>query len=57
MYAYYLWDHPFNDRFLRERAMASNPKMEYQIFFAFSKRNQLGYLRFEGIFPFPSNLR
>ena len=31
----------FNNRFLRERGMAFNPKMEYQVFFAFSKRNQL----------------
>jgi polyphosphate kinase len=58
----------FNDRFLRERGMASNPKMEYQVFLCIFQKNSAtyGYLRFEGngkkaipkgIFPFPSNLR
>ena len=31
--------HHLNNRFLRERGMASNPKMEYQVFFAFFKKN------------------
>ena len=57
MYAYYSWDHLFNDRFLRERGMASNPKMEYQVSLHFPKEISYGYLRYEGIFPFPSNLR
>ena len=33
--------HLRNNRFLRERGMASTPKKEYQFFFAFSKRTQL----------------
>ena len=28
-----------NNRFLRERGMASNPKMEYQVFLCISQRN------------------
>ena len=29
----------FNDRFLRERDMASNPKMEYQVFLCIFQKN------------------
>ena len=48
-----------NNRFLRERGMASNPKMEYQVsvcIFKFSKRT-LWNPRFEGNRKIPSNLR
>ena len=47
-----------NNRFLRESGMASTLKMGYQGFFLhFPKELSYGYVRFEGIFPFPSNLR
>ena len=40
----------FNNRFLRERGMASKPKMEYIPGFSlhFPKELSYGYLRFEG---------
>ena len=41
----------FNNRFLRERGMASNPKMEYQVFLCIFQKNSamaISYLRFEG---------
>ena len=38
----------FNNRFLRERGMASTSKMEYQFgFLHFPKELNYGYLRFE----------
>ena len=44
----------FNNRFLRERGMASNPKMEYQVFsLHFPKELSYGYLRFEGNWKIP----
>ena len=47
----------FNNRFLRERGMVSNPKMEYHVFLNFPKELSYGYLRFEGNGKIPSNLR
>ena len=49
----------FNNRFLRERGMASNPKMEDIPGFSlyFPKELSYGYLRFEGNGKIPSNLR
>ena len=40
----------FINRFLRERGMASTPKMEYVpgFYFHFPKELSYGYLRFEG---------
>jgi hypothetical protein len=48
----------FNNRVLRERGMASTPKMKYLPGFSlhFLEELSYGYLSFEGIFPFPSNL-
>jgi hypothetical protein len=59
---------PINNRFLRERGMASTPKMEYQVFLSIFQNNSAmartatavlgyGYLRFEGNGKIPSNLR
>ena len=31
--------YPFNNRFLRERGMASNPQMEYQVFLCIFQKN------------------
>jgi hypothetical protein len=47
----------FNNRFLRERGMASNPKMKYQVFLCIFQKNsamatlglkEMGKFRWEG---------
>ena len=48
----------FNRSSRRKRGMASNPLFIIPDFFLhFPNELCYGYLRFEGIFPFPSNLR